>query len=316
MSQREWVEKDYYEILGVRKDSSDSEIKKSYRRLAQKYHPDANPGDKGAEEKFKEISQAYDVLSDARKRAEYDQMRDMLRSGFGRFSSGPGGGYEVRFEDLGDLFGQGGRGAGGGFAGGFGDILGNLFGAGRARPAAGGADLETEATITFEDAIEGTTISLQIADPSGGKLRTVKARIPPGVAEGQKIRIPGKGGPGHLGPPGDLFVRVMVSPHLIFGRRGRDLTVEVPVTFPEAALGAEIQVPTFNGGPVKLKIPAGTQSGKTFRVRGKGVEANGAKGDLLATVKVAVPSKLSKESKELLHKLAEIETASPREHLR
>lgn len=305
MSQREWVDKDYYATLGVKPGSSAAEIKKAYRKLAQRYHPDANPGDKAAEERFKQITQAYDVLSDLQKRKEYDRLREMMRGGYGPFGRG---GRNIRvehFEDLGDLFSE---------EGGFESIFERAF-RGR-RPAPGGPDLETEARLTFEQALEGATVELRVSDPTTGRARTIKTRIPAGVKDGSRIKLPRKGGTSQAGgPPGDLFVRVSIAPHKIFGRREGDIILKLPVTFAEAALGAEVEVPTLNGSRVKLKIPAGTPSGKTFRVRGKGPSINGARRDLLVTVEVAVPAKLSKESKDLLKKFEEKQNQSPRQHL-
>lgn len=308
MSQREWVDKDYYAALGVKPGSSAAEIKKAYRKLAQAYHPDAKPGDKQAEERFKEISQAYDVLSDAKTRKEYDQFRETMRSGYGGF--GPGGRTirVERFEDLGDLGGIFSEGEG------FGSIFERFVGG--ARTPARGPNLETEARLTFEQALEGATVELRVDDPTTGRARTIRMRIPAGVKDGARIRLAGKGGSARRGgQPGDLFVRVSVAPHKVFGRRDTDITLKVPITFVEAALGAEVEVPTLNGSRVKLKIPPGTPSGKTLRVRGKGPTVKGARTDLLVTVEVAVPAKLSKESKELLKKFAEIQRESPREHL-
>lgn len=309
MSQRDWAEKDYYAILGVSKTASEADIKKTYRKLAQKYHPDANPGDKRAKERFKEISQAYDVLSDAKTRKEYDQFRQMLQAGFVGFPGGAGGGARrVRIEDLSDLF------SGSGAEDLFGDTLfGGMFGGGRRRR---GADLETSTRLGFEEALQGATVSLRLRDPRSPEERSVKVRIPAGVTDGARIRVPGKGGasPGG-GQPGDLYVNVSVEAHPIFGRKGRDLTLSLPITFAEAALGAVVDVPTLNGERVKLKIPAGTQPGKVFRLRGKGAGTDGARSDLLVTVSVAVPSKLSKDSKDLLKRFAETQAESPREHL-
>lgn len=303
MSQREWVEKDLYAVLGVDKTASAAEIKKAYRKLAQKYHPDTNSGEAKAEEKFKEVTQAYDVIGDETKRKEYDQVRAMFGSG-ARFSGFGGGGQRVNVEDV---FGN----AGGG---GFEDVLGNLFGfAGgvRRRPTRG-QDLETEAVIEFMDSINGATLTISVPT-SQGTSRNVKVRVPEGVRDAARIRLTGKGGPSSDGgTPGDLYVRIRVKPHKLFARKDKDFTIDVPVTFVEAALGADVQIPTLNGGPVKLKVPAGTQSGKTFRVRGKGPAINGSKTDLLAKVQVAVPSKISKKAKDLLKKFAETEDESPR----
>ncbi|MBW3591414.1 MAG: DnaJ domain-containing protein [Actinobacteria bacterium] len=322
MSQKEWIDKDYYAVLGLNSKASSADVKKAYRKLAQKHHPDNNPGDSKAEDKFKEISEAYRVLSDDKQRAEYDRIRQMVAAG-GFRQAGPGGpgfggaggfggggAQRVRVEDLGDMF------SGGGFE----DLFSGFFGGGGPGGASGfraapsqGTDLETEAALFFEDAVNGTMVDVQLSDPGGGPPRNVKARIPAGVQDGSRIRLAGKGTPGmNGGPAGDLFVRIKVRPHKVFGRKGKNLTITVPVTFAEAALGAQIEVPTLSGDPVTVKIPAGTSSGKTLRVRGKG----GPGGDLLVTVQVAVPAKLSKKSKELIEKLAdELNAESPRDHL-
>jgi molecular chaperone DnaJ len=311
MSEREWIEKDYYATLGVDKSASDSDIKKAYRKLALKYHPDNNQGNKQAEDRFKEVSSAYDVLSDSKKRPEYDRIREMVNAG-GFAAGGPGGpgGQRVRFENFG----------GDSFSGSiFEDLLGGIFSqsaGGGFRGAGGmrGRDLEASVTLPFEAAFEGSTMELQVTDPMTGS-RNIKVRIPPGVKDGARIKLAGKGAAGQAGQSGDLFVNVRVSPHHIFGRKDQDLTLSLPITFPEAVLGAQVEVPTMNGGPVKLKIPAGTSSGKTFRVKGKGAQSRSGKGDLLVTVQVAVPARLSKDAKELVERFAEIETESPRKEL-
>jgi molecular chaperone DnaJ len=322
MPEREWADKDYYATLGVQKGAPEADIKKSYRKLAQKYHPDANPGDAAAEEKFKEVSHAYDVLSDPKTRKEYDDFREMLSSGFGGFG-GPGGagsGRRIRFEDLGDLgdiFTRAGQsGSGNVFTD---DIFGSIFGrtgGGRATRPTKGRDQETEIALAFREALEGTTANLHLTEP-GGKQRSIKVRIPAGVSDGARIRVPRKGDESpNGGPPGDLFVKVSVVPHQIFGRKGRDLTLNLPITYPEAALGADVKVPTLDGGTVTLKIPAGTQAGKTFRIRGKGGGLNGDRaGDMLVTVNVVVPQKLTREAKALLEQFAGLQPESPREHL-
>ena len=363
MSARDYVEKDYYAALGVPKDASTAEIKKAYRKLARTYHPDANKGEAKAEERFKEISEAYAVLSDDAKRREYDEARRLFGAGGFRMppgggTAGGGGGFGF---DLGDLFGGGAQGGAG--AGGLGDLLGGLFGGrGRAGGPRRGVDVEAEATLSFSDAVEGVTVPLSlwtteqcatcrgtgakpgtaprvcatcegtgatsrgaggfafsepcrdcrgrglvVDDPcptcSGGgrvrRQRTLRVRIPAGVADGQRIRLPGKGEAGARGgPAGDLIVTVHVRPDSVFGRKGNHLTITVPVTFPEAALGAQVKVPTLDGSPVTVKIPAGTSSGRVLRVRGKGVtRKDGTKGDLLVTVEVAVPAKLSDEAR-------------------
>jgi molecular chaperone DnaJ len=320
MPEREWADKDYYATLGVAKTAPEAEIKKAYRKLAQKYHPDANPDDKAAaEEKFKEVSHAYDVLSDAKTRKEYDDFREMLSSGFGGFGGGggragggygaPGGGRRVRLDDLGDL-GDIFTGSGAIFGE---DALGTLFGrSSRVK----GRDLETNISLTFEEALQGTTANLRLNDPGAGTQRSIKVRIPEGVQDGARIRVPGKGSPSpNSGPPGDLYVTVAVTPHPIFGRKGKDLTLTLPVTFPEAALGAEVAVPTIDGGTVTLRVPAGTQTGKTFRIRNKGGGINGRHGDLLVTANVVVPQRLTKEARELLERFAESQPDSLRDHL-
>ena len=385
MSTKDYLEKDYYKTLGVTKGATGDEIKKSYRKLARKYHPDANEGDAKAEARFKEISEAYNVLSDDKRRKEYDEARSLFGGGGVRMpgSGSAGGNYNF---DLGDLFGNAGS------AGGrLGDLLGGVFGGGGGRPGTGtgtgtgtsqarprrGADVETETSLPFSDAINGSTVSLRLTgegpckvckgtgakagavprgcptcegtgqgsrnlgafafsepcktcrgrglvvdDPcpecsgSGRAMstRTIQARIPAGVADGQRIKIPGKGASGERGgPPGDLYVRVHVQPHPhgTFSRSGSNLTITVPVTFTEAALGAEIKVPSHGGMPVSLRIPAGTPSGRTLRVRGKGVRRKaGTTGDLLVTVNVQVPKDLDGNARDALETFRDA-TAGP-----
>lgn len=363
MSQRDYFEKDYYAALGVSPDASASDIAKAYRRLARELHPDANPGDKAAEDRFKKVSEAYSVLSSTEKRAEYDEVRRMVASGgFGRFPGGaPGGGG--RYTSSGQ-----------GFEFDLGDLLGGLFDRGGTRRSGGGGagrrgrDVETDLTLSLEDALRGVTTTLRLSGaapcatcagsgakpgtspvpcPSCGgvgtiahdqglfsfsepcpacggtgrkiphpcpacggngvesRTREIRARVPAGVKDGATIRLKGKGEPGRNGAPaGDLLVKVRVQPHPLFGRRGDDLTLRVPITFAEAALGAKVTVPTLDG-PVTLKVPGGTESGKTFRVRGKGVERQSKRGDLLVTVDVAVPRKLTREQRKLLEQLGE-----------
>ncbi len=372
---RDWVEKDFYEILGVSSEAPADEIKKAYRKLAQKHHPDANPGDAAAEEKFKEISEAYATLSNPEQRKEYDQVRRLAATGGFQGFGGRGGGFggfggqQVRVEDLSDLLG--------GFGG-----LGDLFGFGgssRGGPSRG-ADTQAELTISFEDSAHGVTTAVHVrgaahcsrcggtgAEPgtsvstcptcsgrgvvaqnqgffsfsqpcpqcrgsgqliespctncrgSGAETRTreVKVRIPAGVQDGSTLRLRGKGAPGgNGGPSGDLLLRIRVGASSTFGRRGNDLTLTVPITYTEVVLGTKIDVPTLNGG-VKLRVPAGTPSGKTFRVRGSGVVPEGGRpGDLLVTVQVAVPKKVSKEEKRILEELEAERNEDVREHLR
>jgi molecular chaperone DnaJ len=386
--QREWFEKDYYAVLGLQKGATEKDITRAYRKLAKQHHPDANPGNKDAEEKFKDISTAYDVLGDPPKRKEYDEVRSMVASGAGSPFAGAGGGgfgfggpggENIRFEtgDMGDV-------------GGLGDILGNLFGRGRRgagaqstrQPGAGprrGGDLEAEVHLSFDDAVRGATIAVQLTGAApchtcggtgaapgtvpktcpqcsgagtlavdqgpfsfsqicprcggsgrvvekpcptcggGGaetRTREVKVRIPVGVANGQRVRVKGKGTPGsNGGPPGDLYVTVHVAPHALFGRRGDDLLLRLPVTFSEAALGASVKVPTLDG-PVTMRVPPGTAPGKTLRVRGKGMpKAGGGVGDLMVTVDVVVPQTLSDEQRQAVEALAAIDSDNPRAHL-
>ncbi len=360
--QKDWFEKDYYAILGVDEAASAKDIQKAYRKLARELHPDANPGDTKAEERFKEVSTAYDVIGDEEKRARYDEVRRMgpIPGGFrGGRPPGPGG-FDGGFDDIGDL-------------------LGGLFGRGRRGAqqrsrAERGADLLADLTLDFDDAVKGieTTISLTseavcstcsgsgskpgsppktctvcngkgvqdenqglfsfsrpcaacggrgsvITDPcptcggSGTEFRSrdVKVRIPAGVKSGQTIKLKGRGAPGRFGgPPGDLLVKVKVGDHPLFGRNGKDLTIDVPITFAEAALGAAVKVPTLDGPPVTIRIPPGTATGKTFRLRGRA----GA-GDILATVVVTVPENLSEKQRAAVEALAEATPESPRAHL-
>jgi molecular chaperone DnaJ len=372
--QREWFEKDYYKVLGVPEDASAKDITKAYRKLARTYHPDANRDDPKAEDRFKEVSAAYDVLGDESRRKEYDEVRRLgpVGGGFGPGGFDPGG------------FGTAGP---GGFTfnvGGddFGDLLGNLFGRGRGRRGTTavapqrGNDLEAELTLEFEDAVRGLSTTLYLTsdaicstcDGSGAKPgtqprpcrvcngrgvvddnqglfsfsspctacqgrgvviddpcptcggtgverrpREVKVRLPAGVADGQRIRLKGRGGPGRNGgPPGDLYVTCHVSPHRLFGRDGDNLTVRVPVTFAEAALGADIPVPTLDGGPVTLRVKPGTQPGSKHRIRGRGVATKKKTGDLIATIDVVVPTHLSNAERQAVEELAKASSASPR----
>ncbi|MGV9315601.1 molecular chaperone DnaJ [Streptomyces sp. NPDC003691] len=372
MNTKDFVEKDYYKVLGVPKDATEAEIKKAYRKLAREFHPDANKGDAKAEERFKEISEANDILGDPKRRKEYDEARALFGNG-GFRPGGPGGG-SFNF-DLGDLFGgaQGGGGGqpggAGGFGGGLGDVFGGLFnrgtGAGTRVQPRRGQDIESEVTLSFTEAVDGATVPLRMSSSApckpcsgtgdkngnprvcptcvgtgqvsrGGSgsfsltdpcvdckgrgliaqdpcdvckgsgrarsSRTMQVRIPPGVSDSQRIRLRGKGAPGERGgPAGDLYVVVHVGEHPVFGRRGDNLTVTVPVTYAEAVLGGEIRVPVLGGPPVTLKLPAGTPNGRTMRARGKGaVRKDGTRGDLLVTVEVAVPKDLSGKAKEAL----------------
>ena len=366
--QREWFEKDYYKVLGVPETATAKEIKSAYRKLSRKLHPDANPDDPKSEERFKEVSAAYDVVGDEAKRKEYDEVRRM--GPVGPMGGGGPGGFSFNTDDLGGL----------------GDLFGNLFGRGRGREPRGagpqrGVDLEADLQLSFAGAVQGVTTSVNItsdvachtchgsgAKPGtaphacprcGGrgvidenqgffsfsspcpecrgtgfvvdepcptchgsgtevKARQVKVRVPPGVTDGQRIRLPGRGGPGRNGGPnGDLYVIARVADHPLFGRTGRNLTITIPVTFPEAALGADIAVPTLDGPPVTIKVPPGTRSGKTMRVKGRGVPADGSRpaGDLLITIEVAVPAKMSAAERKAVESLAAATRESPRAHL-
>jgi len=288
MASQDWLEKDFYKILGVAKDASEADIKKVYRKLARQYHPDSNPGDAKAEAKFKEISEAFSVLSDKEQRKEYDAVRAM--GGGARFTAGGPGAQGGGFEDVfSNLFG-GGRGFPGGFGGGF------DFG------PTPGADLTARTSIDFIDSIKGATIKLSLQG-----MEPLNVKIPAGVLDGQKIKLRGKGRPSpNGGPSGDLIVTVRVKPHPVFIRDGANLRVTVPVTFTEAALGATIQVPTLGGEPVKLKIQPGTPNGRVLRIQGRGVQAGNSMGDLLATVEVAVPSQLSEKAKKALQDFQEV----------
>jgi len=367
---KDWLEKDFYAVLGVSKDATADEIKKKYRKLARELHPDKNPGNKESEERFKGVSEAYDVLSDDAKRKEYDEARSLFAGGgyspggFGASGGGPQ--YNVNMEDL---FGQD--------QGGFGDFLGGIFnrrgnagGGTRTRQPRRGADLESSLTLSFDDALDGVTVPLRLssdapctschgtgakagtvprmcptcdgsgqttrnaggfafADPCvtckgrglyvddpcpschgsgrGMSTRTVQARIPAGVKNGARIRLKGKGAPGERGGPnGDLLVDIVIARHPVFDRKGDNLTVTVPVTFTEAALGADIGVPVPRGGSVTVKIPAGTANGRTFRVRGKGIRRkDGTNGDLLVSVDVTVPQNLSSDARDALQHYAD-----------
>ncbi|MDR1799618.1 MAG: DnaJ domain-containing protein [Bifidobacteriaceae bacterium] len=322
MAGQDWFEKDFYKTLGVAKDADQTAIKKAYRKLARELHPDANPGDKAAEERFKEVSEAYSVLSDPDERKQYDGVRAMA-SGGARFSAGAGPGGAGGFEDLfSGMFGGGGRRVRFSTSGGAGsinleDLLGGFGGGGfngyGAPPMpVKGSDIHAQVTLPFRQAVAGSTQSLSL----DGKPLTV--RIPPGVHDGQKIKLAGKGSPsGTGGPPGDLIITVNVPPHPVFTLDGNNLRVTVPVTFAEAALGARVDVPVLDGGTVAVKVPGGTPSGRVLRVKGKGVATAKGTGDLLVTVQVAVPQKVSGAAKEALEALREATKGDdPRAELR
>ena len=348
MAGQDWFEKDFYAVLGIGPDASATDVKKAYRKLARQFHPDANPGDSSADKKFKEIGEAYSVLSDSEQRQQYDAIRSMTRGG-ARFTAGGGqpgnpmGG--AGFEDVfSNLFGPGGAQPGGqrvrytqsGPAGGAGtgspifeDMLNGMFGgAGGAGPAGGtgyrppraapkGADLSATSSLTFSQALNGALLNLRVDDPAANGTRTLTARIPAGVKNGQKVRLRGKGRPSEYGgPPGDLVVTVAVDPHPVFTIDGNDVRLALPVTIAEAAMGAQVEVPTPQGGKVTVKIPAGTPSGRVMRVRGRGVQAAKGAGDLLVSIQIAVPQRLSSAAKDALGAFAEAtKDENPREGL-
>ncbi|MEV6691187.1 molecular chaperone DnaJ [Micromonospora sp. NPDC051196] len=385
MSSKDWIEKDYYAVLGVAKTASADEIKKAYRKLARESHPDHNPGDPKAEERFKAVSEAYAVLGDDTKRREYDEMRSLFGSGAfrrGARQTGQPGGMPFDVSDLlGGASAGGGRFAGGGIS----DLFSSMF-SGGPRGAGGGApgpargrDVEAEVALDFDDAVRGVTLPLTLRAPgvcdtchgngakpgtqpracpvchgagvttrnqgafsfsepcrncqgvgnvvdekcpecqgTGGvtKTRTLNVRFPAGVADGQRIRLAGRGEPGvRGGPAGDLFVHVKVRPDELFGRTGDDLTLTVPITFTEAVLGTDLRVPTLDGA-VTLRVPPGTPSGRVLRARGKGVSRrDGQAGDLLVTLDVVVPARVTDEARAALEAFAEQTPPAAREHL-
>jgi curved DNA-binding protein len=332
--------RDYYEVLGVPKTATEDEIKSAYRKLARKYHPDVNPGDKSAEEKFKELNEAYEVLSDPDKRKKYDALGPNWKAGE-EFRPPPGWeGVNVQYGDFGDMFG------GGGSAGGFSDFFESLFGGRRrtGRRGAGfamrGQDVEAEIPLTLEEAHRGgkRTITLQVTEPcptcrgtgskdgktvcptcrGAGVIRrpkSIEVTIPPGVRDGSVIRLTGQGEPGANGAPaGDLFLRVRLQPHRLFSVVGdSDVQIELPVAPWEPALGAKVQVPTLDG-PVELKIPPGAQGGQRLRLRGRGLNRRGGgRGDQYVKLKIVIPPKLGPKEKELFEKLAAESRFNPRE---
>jgi molecular chaperone DnaJ len=290
MAAKDLYEKDFYKILGVSPTASQSDIKDAYRSKAKALHPDKNQGDTALEEKFKAVSEAYDILSDAKKRAEYDEARSLFERGGFRAPTGGGGAG-----DFSDIFGGGNPQ----------DIFANLFGgAGMRRGPRKGQDLQTESTISFREAIFGTTLELKLA-VDGKTRQDITARVPAGVKDGVKIRVKGKGAPGEAGP-GDLFILLTVTPHQIFSRNGDNITLTVPVTFVEATLGADIKVPTLSGDEVTLRLAPGTPTGRVLRVKGKGVTKGSTTGDLLVTIEVQIPQRIDGEALETLKKFAEL----------
>jgi molecular chaperone DnaJ len=288
MAAKDLYEKDFYKVLGVDKKAAADEIKKKYRALARDLHPDKTKGDAAKEEKFKAVSEAYEILSDAKKRAEYDEARSLFERGGFR---APQGG------DFHDVFGGGNPQ----------DIFANLFGNAARRGPRKGQDLQTEATITFRESVFGTTLDLRLATDRG-QAQNISARVPTGVSDGAKIRVKGKGAQGEAGP-GDLFIQLHVKPHPIFSRKGENLTITLPVTFAEAALGADIKVPTMAGDDVTVRIAPGTPNGRTLRVKGRGITKGSTTGDLLVTVEVQVPQRVDGKALDALKTFAE-ETSS------
>ena len=289
MAAKDLYEKDFYKILGVDKKASADEIKKKYRSLARDLHPDKNQGDTALEDKFKAVSEAYDILSDSKKRAEYDEARSMFERG--GFRAPTGGNFQGG--DFSDIFGGGNPQ----------DIFANLFGGGGRRGPRKGQDLQTESTITFKEAAFGTTLELRLST-DGGPSQTISARVPAGVNDGAKIRVKGKGSKGEAGP-GDLFILLHVKPHAVFSRKGENIAITVPVTFTEATLGGDIKVPTLSGEEVTLRIAPGTSNGRVLRVKGRGITKGSTVGDLLVTIEVQVPHRVEGEALEALKKYAE-----------
>ena len=290
MAAKDLYEKDFYKILGVGKNATNDEIKKKYRSLARELHPDKTKGDLAMEEKFKAVSEAYDILSDSKKRAEYDEARSLFERGGFR---APQGGQNFQGGDFSDIFGGGNPQ----------DIFSNLFGGGARRGPRKGQDLQTELSITFKEAAFGTTLELRLST-DGGPSQNITARVPAGVNDGAKIRVKGKGAPGEAGP-GDLFILLHVKPHTVFSRKGENILLNLPVTFVEATLGADIKVPTLSGDDVTVRIAPGTPNGRTLRVKGRGVTKGSTTGDLLVTIDVQVPQKVEGKALDALKKFAE-----------
>ena len=294
MAAKDLYEKDFYKVLGVDKRATPDEIKKKYRALARDLHPDKTSGDAVLEEKFKAVSEAYDILSDPKKRAEYDEARALFERGGFRAPTG-GGNYQGG--DFSDIFGGGNPQ----------DIFANLFGgAGMRRGPRKGQDLQTESTITFKESIFGTTLDLKLSTDGKGA-QNITARVPAGVNDGAKIRVKGKGAPGD-GGPGDLFILLTVKPHPIFSRKGENLLLTLPVTFGEATLGADIKIPTLSGDDVTVRLAPGTPTGRVLRVKGRGITKSSTVGDLLVTIEVQVPRRVEGEALEALKKFNELTT--------
>ena len=285
-AQKDWLEKDFYQTLGVSESSSAKEITKTYRKLARKLHPDANPNDKEAETKFKEVSAAYDVIGDEKKRSEYDELRRLgpLGNGFNSGSTGFNSGG-IPFD--------------------ISDIFGNFFGNQPDRGSQRGLDIEATLPLSFLDAVNGVTTTLTLGSQKDKGSTSVRVKIPSGVENGQRVRVKGKGQSGPAGS-GDLFVIVQVEPHDFFGREGKNLTLVTRVTFPQLVLGSEVKVDTLDGSKVTLRIPPGTPNGRTFRVKGGGVSTSRGLGDLLVTVEVEIPTQVSDKEVSLIEELADV----------
>jgi molecular chaperone DnaJ len=290
MAAKDLYEKDFYKVLGVDKKAAADEIKRKYRSLVKDLHPDTNHGDTAKEEKFKAVSEAYEILSDSKKRAEYDEARSLFERGGFR---APTGGQNFQGGDFSDIFGGGNPQ----------DIFSNLFGGGGRRAPRKGQDLQTEASITFRESIFGTNLDLRLGTDRGAT-QNITARVPAGVNDGAKIRVKGKGAPGEAGP-GDLFILLHVKPHPIFARKAENLTVVLPITFAEAALGADVKVPVMSGDEVTVRIAPGTPNGRTLRVKGRGITKGSHTGDLLVTVDVQVPQRVDGKALEALKIFAE-----------
>ena len=293
MAAKDLYEKDFYKVLGASKSDDQAAIKRKYRALVKDLHPDTNHGDSAKEEKFKAVSEAYEILSDSKKRAEYDEARSLFERGGFR---APTGGQNFQGGDFSDIFGGGNSQ----------DIFANLFGGGGRRGPRKGQDLQTEATITFRESVFGTNLDLRLGTDRGAP-QNITARVPAGVNDGAKIRVKGKGAPGEAGP-GDLFILLHVKPHPIFSRKAENLLVSLPITFTEAALGADVKVPVLSGDEVTVRIAPGTPNGRTLRVKGRGITKGSTTGDLLVTVEVQVPQRVDGKALEALRTFAQ-ETA-------
>ena len=298
MAAKDLYEKDYYQILGVAKNADSDAIKKQYRKLARQLHPDKTKGDKKLEDRFKAVSEASDILSDDKKRREYDEAREAFKSG--RIPSGfNSGGQGFNGGDFSDLFGSGG------------DILSTLFGGARQRH---GADLQTEASIGFKESIYGTELNLRLA-PQGSAPTNISTRVPAGIKDGAKIKIKGRGAPGAAGA-GDLYVLIHVTPHPIFSRKDENIHLTLPITFAEATLGADISVPTLDGDEVTVRIAPGTPSGRTLRIKGRGVKRGSTIGDLMITLDVKVPQRVDGAAKKAVEEFAKAtKDFNPRDEL-